>query len=900
MASKRTQLPPGVKIDFNALKPPPGYVPGVGRGAAGFTTRSDVGPSMPAPDMPLDAITTDDSKFDAFMGNDVGVFSSSQKGLDSEDKEADAIWQSVDARMDERRRAKREAKAEEGMETFRKENPNISEQFSDLKRQLAHVETSEWENIPDIGDYTNKKRRMEQFVPVPDNMLAMAADARASVSAVDVSSGGATTSDLTAIGEGRNTVVQLKLDKISDSVTGQTVVDPKGYLTDLKSVTLKSDAEISDIKKARLLLKSVINTNPKHAPGWIAAARLEEVAGKIADARQMSLKGCELCPGSEDVWIEAARLQTPENAKGILARGVASLPNSVNIWMHAANLETDNVARKRVLLRALERIPESVRLWKAVVEISDENDARILLSRAVECCPQHVELWLALAKLETYKNAQKILNRARQAIPTSAEVWITASKLEESQGNSTAPAKIIPRALKSLRNHGVVIERQWWLKAAESAEKSEPPMVETCKAIVSQIIDLDVEEEDQKRTWLGDADECIKNDSIETARAIYSHALERFPTRKGIWRRAATMEKNYGTIDNMFEILRQGVQQCPQAEVLWLMAAKEKWILGDIQGARSILEEAFLRNPDSEDIWLAAFKVEFESGEFERARVILAKAREHPDASSERVWIKSAVLERFDRNVDAQRNILQEGIAKYPTAWKLHIMLGQLEQSLGNSDAARRAYSTGIKECPYSAPLWIAYARLEEDQGGVAKARAILEKSRIKNPKNETLWLHAYRTEFRNQNHQAADTLMARALQECPDSGILWAEYLLCAPRTSRKSRSVDALKRCHDNPHVIAAVASFFLQDRKIDKARTWLTRALTLDKDIGDFWAALYRLECQYGTEESANQVIEQCKAADPHHGERWQRISKTQEKVLDSTEVLKQVALRLDEQL
>ena len=900
MSSKRTQLPPGVKIDFNALKPPPGYVPGAGRGASGFTTRSDVGPSMPAPDMPLEAITTDDSKFDAFMGNDVGVFSSSQKGMDEEDKEAEAIWESVDARMDERRKAKREAKAEEGLETFRRENPNISEQFSDLKRQLATVDASEWESIPDIGDYTNKKRRMEQFVPVPDNMLAMAADRSATVSAVEASVGGATTADLTAIGEGRNTVVKLKLDRISDSVSGQTVVDPKGYLTDLKSVTLKSDAEISDIKKARLLLKSVINTNPKHAPGWIAAARLEEVAGKLADARQMSLKGCELCPGSEDLWIEAARLQTPENAKGILARGVAALPDSVNIWMHAANLESDAAAKKRVLLRALERIPESVRLWKAVVEISDENDARILLSRAVECCPQHVELWLALARLETYKNAQKILNRARQAIPTSSEVWITASKLEESQGNQNAPAKIIPRAVKSLKNHGVVIDRQWWIEAAESAEKSEPPMVETCKAIVSEVIDLDIEEEDKKRTWLGDAEECIKNGSIETARAIYSHALERFPTRKGIWRRAAMMEKNHGKIDSMFEILQQGVQTCPQAEVLWLMAAKEKWLLGDIQGARSILEEAFLRNPDSEDIWLAAFKVEFESGEFERARVILAKAREHPDASSERVWIKSAVLERFDNNVDAQRDILHQGIKKYPTAWKLHIMLGQMEQALGNTEDARRAYSAGLRECPHAEPLWIASARLEEEQGAVAKARAILEKSRLKNPKNEILWLHAYRTEYRNQNLQAADTLMARALQECPESGILWAEYLSCAPRTSRKSRSVDALKRCHDNPHVIAAVAAFFVQDRKIDKARTWLTRAITLNSDIGDFWAALYRLECQHGTEESANRVIEQCKSADPHHGERWQRVAKAPAKVLENTEILKEVADTLDEQL
>ncbi len=71
-------------------------------------------------------------------------------------------------------------------------------------------------------------------------------------------------------------VVCSGIAKISDSISGQTVVDPKGYLTDIDSLKLSSDAEIGDIKKARTLLTSVISTNPKHAPGWIAAARLEE------------------------------------------------------------------------------------------------------------------------------------------------------------------------------------------------------------------------------------------------------------------------------------------------------------------------------------------------------------------------------------------------------------------------------------------------------------------------------------------------------------------------------------------------------------------------------------------------------------------------------------------------
>jgi pre-mRNA-processing factor 6 len=43
------QKPP--QVSFNALPVPANYVPGLGRGATGFTTRSDIGPARMAPDM---------------------------------------------------------------------------------------------------------------------------------------------------------------------------------------------------------------------------------------------------------------------------------------------------------------------------------------------------------------------------------------------------------------------------------------------------------------------------------------------------------------------------------------------------------------------------------------------------------------------------------------------------------------------------------------------------------------------------------------------------------------------------------------------------------------------------------------------------------------------------------
>ncbi|EFJ46600.1 hypothetical protein VOLCADRAFT_62457 [Volvox carteri f. nagariensis] len=885
---------PTTKVDFNSLKAPSGYVPGLGRGAAGFTTRSDIGPARAGgldalkggnPSSPLsfpfrkapgskaggdNEEALDDTKFDEFMGNDAGVFAATGE-YDEDDKEADAVWETVDNFMDERRREAREKRLKEELERYRAENPKITEQFADLKRKLTEVSYEEWESIPEIGDYTIKKqRRMERFAPVPDSLLARAAAEAASASAaggslaksLDPNSGlasvggglnglatpmgGATStvSDLTAIGTGRGTVLGLKLDRMADSVTGQTVVDPKGYLTDLKSIKISTDAEISDIKKARHLLKSVIQTNPRHAPGWIAAARLEEVAGKLADARKLIMQGCELCPNSEDIWLEAARLQTPDNAKALLARGVAQLPESTKLWMAAAKLETDDTAKARVLRKALERIPTSVRLWKAAVELAEEDDARILLSRAVECCPQAVELWLALARLETYENARKVLNNARKAVPTEPAIWITAAKLEEANGAEQGQVdKIVARAIKSLSTNGVVIHRDAWMKEAENAERSTPaPHVLTCRAIVRTVYSLGVDAADLEATLVADAEDAAKRGSVETARALYSQALTTFPSQPHIWRQAAQLEKGHGSRAQLDELLRRAVQFCPQAEVLWLMAAKEAWLGGDVDGSRAILARAFAANPDSEQIWLAAFKLEFENNEPERARALLAKARENEAASSyPRVWMKSAIVERELGDAGKERALLEEGIRRFPTFEKFYLMLGQLEQRCGSTDGARVVYRWG---------------REGGTEGG---GRGTI--CQVGMGKEERLGAPSWRGRRRNgPNRKEGGVLKSTG-------GLGSLLLMLLSPPHPPSPRFVVP----------------------QVEKARSWFNRAVTLNPDIGDHWAHFYKFECQFGTPEQQADVSSRCAAAEPHHGERWCRVSKDPRNAHQPVEVL-----------
>ena len=102
------------------------------------------------------------------------------------------------------------------------------------------------------------------------------------------------------------------------------------------------------------------------------------------------------------------------------------------------------------------------------------------------------------------------------------------------------------------------------MQEAEAAERSQPGMTASCLACVKAVIDLGIEEEDRKRTWMADADEAIKRGSMETARAIYAHALAVFPGKKSIWRRAAQLEKAKGSKESLDAILKKAVTYCPQ------------------------------------------------------------------------------------------------------------------------------------------------------------------------------------------------------------------------------------------------------------------------------------------------------------------------------------------------
>nr|GEZ62793.1 protein stabilized1 [Tanacetum cinerariifolium] len=149
--------------------------------------------------------------------------------------------------MDSRRKDIHEARLKDEIVRY----PKITEQFVDLKRKLDTLSYSEWDGISEIGGYSlrNKKKRFESYRPVSDTLLEKARREKEYEFR---------TQDLTTVGEVRRTVLGYNLDMVFDFVSGLTVVDPKGYLTNLQTMKISNDAEILDIKKARLLSKTCI------------------------------------------------------------------------------------------------------------------------------------------------------------------------------------------------------------------------------------------------------------------------------------------------------------------------------------------------------------------------------------------------------------------------------------------------------------------------------------------------------------------------------------------------------------------------------------------------------------------------------------------------------------------
>ncbi|KAF2134408.1 hypothetical protein P153DRAFT_391748 [Dothidotthia symphoricarpi CBS 119687] len=907
--------------DFLSMPAPENYVAGLGRGATGFTTRSDLGPAREGPSeeqmkemlakraaslgqaAPSAYGVTEkkeeeeDEEEKRFQDpdNEVGLFSSGMN-YDKEDDEADRIYQDVEEKMDRRRRIRREAREQQERDEYEKNNPKIQLQFADLKRALGAVSEEEWAALPEVGDMTGKAKRAREArmansrsYAVPDSVLQAASksgELDTSISSNDADSG--TMTNFASIGAAQLSALTVRLDSAASAAPGTqtattsgtaTTVDPKGYITALDRKQAAGDeVPVEDINRARVLLESAVKTNVHNGPGYVALARLEEVAGKIHTAKKVIQKGCEMCPKSIVVWEEAIRLnrENIHNAKIIAANGIKLNPKAIRLWQAAIELEQTPAARKKVTRQALDHNAQSVELWKTLINDTEEiENVKLLFAKATDTIPLSEELWISYARVSDADAAQQVLNKARKAIPTSWAIWIHACRLQEELGKVEMCDRIMERAVKALIKENAMIKREEWLAQAEICEEEGDKG--TAASIIKATVGWTLDEDDDRRDiWLEDAKSISSRGRYESARAILGHTVSIFPYSTTVWHASADLEKHHGTTESLLSVLERAVNACPNSESLWLLYAREMWHSGDPEGARKVLGRSFEQLPGNENLYTRAVDFEVDAGNYEQARSFLQVARE--SAATDRIFMKSAVLERQLENYEAAIDICNQGLQNWPGSWKLHAVKGQIYEQLSKLKEAQEALSVGTRAAPKSPILYILLSRMQEKSGAVVKARSTLDRGRQQNPKNPDLLCEAVRLERRQNNVPAAQKIMAAALQECPTSGLLWTEKIMhLEARTQRKPRALEAIKKVEKDPQLFVVVARIFWAERRLDKAATWFTKAIVLDSDYGDGWVWYYKFLEQHGTEEKKQEVLSKAAMAEPKHGEVWQAVAK-----------------------
>lgn len=908
------------KKSFLDLPAPPNYVAGIGRGATGFTTRSDIGPAK------LDFDGNDDEDDGANVDNNAELGLLNIRAQDQEDEEADRIYEMIEERLRNRHKKRKidtndasntEANKDKGDQNTME---NISNQFADLKKGLSTISEDQWLNLPEAGDMTRRNKRERELARqqrrtynINDSILSslrdqQAIDMQVSANGDEVAiANGLEENDIDTnfefISSARGKILSSKLDGNQNDSSNHplSAINANDYLTSLQAIDEKNQSFskiTGDLAKSRAIFKSLRNTEPYNPINWIMSARIELLARKPDLAKKLIEDGCRKCPKDEGIWLESISINNSNviYCKKLTAEALTFNLKSEKLWLKAIDLEPDIFAKKQIVRKALTNLSDSINLWKLAIQLEDNaEESKKLLLAAIEIIPSAIELWLSLIELETdTKQCKKVLNNARKSLPKSHEIWIEAGKLEEKTVNdANKVAKLMKKGVQEVTKNGSTLTRKEWLNEAKRCEDTGFPS--TAVAIVNSTLLLGLEDKDQVDkiiTWQEDADRFIKSNNIEVATAIYNYIVSEYPQEIPVWRYFFDFLKRYSSTEILYQSFEQSITANPSFEEFWLRFAKEKWMNGDVDGARNILRKAFKKNSQSVDIWLAAIKLETSNKFYEKASELLAKAR--TKLKDPRMWYKSVTLERQLGHNDAALDLVAEGLTQFENTDKLHMQKGQILEDLNKFEEAREAYATGVRICENSVNLWILLAHNLMSSKLTIKARSALDKAIIKNPDSDKLWIAKIELERSLKNYQEVRNLVNQAYQKFRNSPLIWYEKLkVVGKRSEMKKNFVEAMKETNSDPLILLAVGANFYIESKYDKAKIWFERSIGADKDFGDAWCWLYVFYKKKNQSEELLQLVKEFKIAEPKHGKVWPSVAKDIKNFEKTTEELLDIA-------
>eukprot|EP00767_Chilomastix_cuspidata_P001923 gnl/Chilomastix_cuspidata/2047.p1 GENE.gnl/Chilomastix_cuspidata/2047~~gnl/Chilomastix_cuspidata/2047.p1 ORF type:complete len:887 (-),score=406.30 gnl/Chilomastix_cuspidata/2047:158-2818(-) len=837
------------QIDFNQLVPPDGYIPGVGRGARGFTTQADLGPGQifVENEQVLLMAKKDSEEDDA-------TAAAKKYANQLEDEEAERIYDGVEKyllqRGEERRR-----RLEEKQEL--KPKRLLNAHFADLTQGVSEAERQSFAAIPDVPDFTRKRQAerqaerdtFRQFMPAPDSLFLEHLQAQQPTGSVAPPQSAQLGAALDTAIEGMSGIA-TRVEERVELPSGQAPAPTRAAL-----------------KRLRNLHASLLASNPHYAPGWVNLIQLEQHAGRPKAALAAAAKAVALNPTAPTLWTEYALLQkTPDARRDVFARALERNPGCVELWRERAGVETTVAERFRVFSDAVKAIPASVELWKELISLeADPARARELLKRAVQCVPESVELWLALAGTQDVADAKETIRRARKVLPTELQIWVAAAHLQERGGDARGAETVVRNALKYFqRRKKFLPSRQQWFDAAARSEGA--GFSATARALVLETLPLGLDATvNIFATAEADANAFRLKGCPRCATAALEKLADLRPSDEAAWLLYVDSVEPEGRA----AAGARALARCFTEEIA-IRTATAAAELGDTAEAQAVLERAVERLPASPKLLMAGVDLAKRSG---AAATFAAFERACESAvAGPELFIDAVSYALGQGSADRADEFLREGTARFPHDAALAAHAARAYRERGELARAHAVTEAALRRNPRDERLYFSLARLHWGDRP-AKARITLDQGLV-HCANSLLLLRA-RAELeiagssRARGFGAAKKFLWEAVQKVRGAGVLWD--LLAWTEPTRRRHLINAAKACGEgDPWVCCASARFFASKHLADKARSVAAQAVGGAGDDGDVWLRAIALERALGGDEG--DLRRRFFEAAPHGGFVW----------------------------
>uniref|UniRef100_A0A6G1S430 Pre-mRNA-processing factor 6 n=1 Tax=Aceria tosichella TaxID=561515 RepID=A0A6G1S430_9ACAR len=830
----RVFVPPN--RDFLNKPAPPGYVAGIGRGATGFTTRSDIGPAREAAafvrpdDDPAAAAgpsssggvaakpksggankrnhndddeeeeDLNESNYDEFAGYGGSLFSR-RDPYEEDDEEADRIYAGVDKHIDERGKALREKRARQELELYRQKRPKIQQQFTDLKANLKQVSVDEWANIPDVGDARNRKQRVirqDKFTPVPDSLLAHQAKLATGgerLVYIDPTILDHSEDDEDDDDDDDRDGASDKNNKHDATTSMRRPIQP---LDDRQGLNIGEMSEFRSTYMSMKLSGATSNTNTNSTTGdnnnltntatTNPQAYLTNLSSMIpnqitdtATVQEYRKQFAALRASNSTFpngWIASVRLEEAAGklkaARSLVLAACEHIPKSPDLWLEAIRLHPPDIG-KALMVKALKEIPRSEKLWTNAAELeSNDESKRRVYAKAREIIPKSSLIWKKSVELESPESARVLLRQAVECCPDSVDLWLALAKL--------SPYEEANQVLKEA-NEKNPLERSIWITAAKLQETvGKLDLIEKIiKLSVSDLAERGVEI--NRNDWLKEAMDADRANFKCTCREII---------RRIIGWNIQEQERLQTWLDDAKSFIVSGSINCARAVYLTIVEDKSYSRMESVwlEYANFELKHAAAHHQESQVVEVLRRAVEpLNCGKSEalwlmlanqlradpiECRRILAQAHE-ANPNSEKIVLAAVELEMENNNSKIARRILADACMSAKTA-QLVMRSAKLEWSLGNLDEAVRMLKAGVQEYKNHAEFYLSLGQIEEQRGDLMKAKEWVSSGLKFNPTSVELWINMAHLEERSGAPARARSKLEMARLRNPRNVQLWLE----------------------------------------------------------------------------------------------------------------------------